>query len=136
MTYLNQSRILAYEVGNEPNLYTYTGLRLDTYDLAHYANYNGSTFTKLVILNTHLYNDTSSTRPHKFINVALVLGQRVQVRRLTGPSSVAKTGITWKGQFVSDVDGTVVGEEVVERVADGVVGVRASEGVVIQVDRL
>ncbi|KKA16216.1 hypothetical protein T310_10203 [Rasamsonia emersonii CBS 393.64] len=101
---------------------------LDTYDLAHYAIYNDQTFTKLVILNTHLYNDTRSTaaasRPEKFVNVSPVLGQRVQIRRLTGPSSVAKTGVTWKGQ-----------EEVVERVADGVVRVAASEGVVVQVDR-
>lgn len=112
---------------------------LDTYDLAHYAIYNDQTFTKLVILNTHLYNDTRSTaaasRPEKFVNVSPVLGQRVQIRRLTGPSSVAKTGVTWKGQYVSDANCTVVREEVVERVADGVVRVAASEGVVVQVDR-
>lgn len=37
-TYLNQSRILAYEVGNEPNLYTYTGLRNASWNVLEYAD--------------------------------------------------------------------------------------------------
>ncbi|KAJ9643346.1 hypothetical protein H2199_004025 [Coniosporium tulheliwenetii] len=104
---------------------------LDTYDLAHYAIYDGFVLQKLVLLNMHYHNSTTETRPPKSINVAPVLGKDIKMKRLTAPNTIAKTGVMWGMQAV-DETGKIAGEEVTETRSDGVVILFASEAVIVE----
>ncbi|OCT47376.1 hypothetical protein CLCR_03380 [Cladophialophora carrionii] len=106
-------------------------VKLDTFDTAQYAIFERNRLQKLVILNTHYYNDTSEARPSKFVNVSSVLGPNIKFRRLTASETTATSGITWAGQSV-DASGTVVGKLVTEHASNGVVELLASEAVIVE----
>lgn len=109
----------------------YRVAHLDTYDLAHYAIYNGPMLQKMVLINTHYHNSSTETRPLKAINVAHVLGKNIKMKRLTAPNTIAKTGVTWGMQTV-DTTGKIVGTEDVEMTSDGVVTLFASEAAIVE----
>lgn len=123
--------LLADVVADLDSPRVYRASHLDTYDLAHYAIYDGSVLQKLVLLNMHYHNSTTETRPLKSINVAPVLGKEIKMKRLTAPNSIAKTGVTWGMQAV-DETGKIAGEEVTETRSDGVVILFASEAVIVE----
>jgi hypothetical protein len=104
---------------------------LDTYDLAHYAIYEKNQLVQVVILNTHLYTDTTTARPVRYLDVPPLFGSKCNVRRLTSKSSSAKDGVTWPGQAVDNM-GRVVGELVLERATCGIVVLQASEAVITE----
>jgi len=104
---------------------------LDTYDLAHYAIYNGLVLQKMVLLNMHYHNGSTNTRPLKTINLTPVFRKDIRIKRLTAPNTIAKTGVTWKMQSV-DAMGKIVGREDVEIRSDGVVTLFASEAVIVE----
>ncbi|OBT44545.1 hypothetical protein VE00_04882 [Pseudogymnoascus sp. WSF 3629] len=105
---------------------------LDTHDLAHYAIYSGDQLKKMVILNTQLYNSTTDTRPAKHVDLSSIFGNKLTVKRLTAPNTIAKTGVTWGNQAVDGKTGKFVGKETWESVNNGVVDVFASEAVIIE----
>lgn len=107
---------------------------LDTYDLAHYVICDGSKLQKMVLLNIHYHNGSTETRPLKAINVAPVLGRDIEIKRLTAPNTIAKTGVTWKRQ-AGDAAGKILGTQDVEGRSDGVVTLFASEAVIVQGSR-
>ncbi|KAJ9665463.1 hypothetical protein H2201_004345 [Coniosporium apollinis] len=123
--------LLADVVADLDSPRVYRVSHLDTYDLAHYAIYDGFVLQKLVLLNMHYHNSTTETRPPKSINVAPVLGKDIKMKRLTAPNIIAKTGVTWGMQAV-DETGKIAGEEVIETRSDGVVILFASEAVIVE----
>ncbi|ETI29545.1 hypothetical protein G647_01998 [Cladophialophora carrionii CBS 160.54] len=106
-------------------------VKLDTFDTAQYAIFERNRLQKLVILNTHYYNDTSEERPSKFVNVSSVLGPNVKFRRLTASETTARTGITWAGQSV-DASGNAVAKLMTEHASNGLVELLASEAVIVE----
>ncbi|EXJ59619.1 hypothetical protein A1O7_03765 [Cladophialophora yegresii CBS 114405] len=106
-------------------------VKLDTFDMAQYAIYEENRLQKLVILNTHYYNDTSETRPSKFVNVSSVLGPNIKFRRLTGSETTARSGVTWAGQSV-DASGNIVGRLITEHASNGLIQLLASEAVIVE----
>ncbi|KAH8590030.1 hypothetical protein B0O99DRAFT_522066 [Bisporella sp. PMI_857] len=104
---------------------------LDEIDLAHYAVYSSTReLQKLVIINLDYCNSTVP-RTYKTFNVSSIFGKGLIVKRLTGGSSVAITGITWVGQTVNR-EGNLAGSKTVEECKDGVVTVGSSEAVIIE----
>ncbi|KAF2180894.1 glycoside hydrolase family 79 protein [Zopfia rhizophila CBS 207.26] len=108
-------------------------VELDTYDLAHYAVYDGHGLRKLVLLNTHYHNGTTETRPSHTLDVSSVLGRNIKFRRLAAANTVAKSGITWAGQYV-DSSGHITGDSAVEHASDGLIRLLASEAVIVETD--
>ncbi|KAM0563069.1 hypothetical protein ACHAPJ_001915 [Fusarium lateritium] len=104
----------------------------DKESAVHFAVYNGDELNKLVFLNLQPY-ERNSTAPRdcQTFDVGSVLGDNVQVRRLTGADSAATSGVTWAGQSTDDA-GRVVGDLIVEKVYRGLVTVRASEAVIVE----
>ncbi|KAI9170626.1 Beta-glucuronidase [Paramyrothecium foliicola] len=102
----------------------------DAKSAVHFAIYDGDEIKKLVLLNTQFYNKTS-TRTSQEFNVASILGPNLRVRRLTGDTSEAQTGVTWSGQDV-DGEGKMIGTQQLERVANGTVKILASEAVIVE----
>jgi hypothetical protein len=104
---------------------------LDAFDLAHYAVFSSSSsLEKIVILNLDYINATTA-RTYKKFDLSSTLGKNLKVKRLTGSSSIATTGLTVAGQTV-DEQGNLSGAIVVEQVADGVISVGSSEAVIIE----
>ena len=91
----------------------------DKESAVHFAVYNGDELNKLVFLNLQPY-ERNSTAPRdcQTFDVGSVLGDNVQVRRLTGADSAATSGVTWAGQSTDDA-GRVVGDLLVEKVYRG-----------------
>ncbi|RDL38770.1 Uncharacterized protein BP5553_03110 [Venustampulla echinocandica] len=108
---------------------------LDTHDLAHYAIYSGNQLKKMVILNTHLHNGTTESRPVKHIDLSPIFGKTMKVKRLSAPNTIAKAGMTWGTQAIDGTTGKLVGKEAWESISNGVVDVFASEAVIIETGR-
>lgn len=104
---------------------------LDAFDLAHYAIFSSSSkLEKIVILNLD-YIQANTARTYKQFDLSSTLGKNLKVKRLTGSSSTATTGLTFAGQTV-DGQGNLSGALLVEQVSNGVVSVGSSEGVIIE----
>lgn len=86
----------------------------------------------MVILNTQLYNNTTDERPAKHVDVSSIFGNKLKFKRLSAPTTIAKTGVTWGNQAVDEKTGKFVGKETWESVSKGVVDVFASEAVIIE----
>lgn len=109
---------------------------LDTASTAHYAIYDGASEDrgprKLVLLNTAFYGGSGERGQHTF-HVGHLLGSaRLCFRRLTGPESAARDGVTWAGQRVENADGKIVGSARVEEARGGRVTLQASEGAIVE----
>lgn len=105
---------------------------LDTDTAVHYAIYDGNNLQKLVLLNLEYFSGTSqSARPSRAYDSARLLGTRLKLRRLTGASSAATTGVTWAAQSV-DTNGFVTGTVKTEFVDNGLVSLLASEAVIVE----
>lgn len=105
---------------------------LDTFDLAHYAIYDDdSVLQKMVILNTAYFNGTGE-RPENYLDVTSVFGNEVQVKRLTAPSAIATSSVTWANQTV-DTTGSIVGDVSIESVADGLIRMAGGEAVIVSI---
>ncbi|KFY31530.1 hypothetical protein V493_01024 [Pseudogymnoascus sp. VKM F-4281 (FW-2241)] len=115
---------------NSPRIYRVA--HLDTNSLAHYAVYSGNQLKKMVILNTQLYNSTADERPAKHVDISPIFGNKLTSKRLTAPTTIAKTGVTWCNQAVDEKTGKFGGMEIWESVSNGVVDVFASEAVIIE----
>lgn len=103
---------------------------LDTNSAVHFAIYNNNQIQKLVLLNTQYYSGSSS-RPSTNFDVNSSLGSNVRVRRLTGASSGARSGVTWAGQSV-DGSGRITGSLRTEQVSNGIVRLLASEAAIVE----
>ncbi|PIG85404.1 hypothetical protein AARAC_002843 [Aspergillus arachidicola] len=103
---------------------------LDSRSAVHFAIYNNDQIQKLVLLNTEYFNERT-TRSVREFNVASSLGSNLSVRRLTGQSSDARTGVTWAGQSV-DASGGIIGDLSIESVSTGIVTLLASEAVIVE----
>ena len=103
---------------------------LDSSSAVHFAIYDNDQIQKLVLLNMDYFNETTP-RSSKEFNVASSLGSKLNVRRLTGQSSDARTGVTWAGQSV-DGSGGITGDLNIESVSTGIVTLLASEAVIVE----
>ncbi|GMG11843.1 unnamed protein product [Aspergillus oryzae var. brunneus] len=103
---------------------------LDSNSAVHFAIYDNDQIQKLVLLNTEYFNETT-TRSSREFNIASSLGLNLKVRRLTGQSSDARTGVTWAGQSV-DASGGITGDLNIESVSTGIVTLLASEAVIVE----
>ncbi|OGM39579.1 hypothetical protein ABOM_011758 [Aspergillus bombycis] len=103
---------------------------LDSSSAVHFAIYDNDQIQKLVILNMAYFNGTT-TRSRREFNVASSLGSNLRVRRLTGQSSDARTGVTWAGQSV-DASGSIIGDLSIEKVSTGLVTLLSSEAVIVE----
>ncbi|KAF1924623.1 glycoside hydrolase family 79 protein, partial [Didymella exigua CBS 183.55] len=113
---------------------------INTTSLAGYAIYSGkrhrSELKNVVLINMEIFNSTStpaSQRSSVDFAIPEKLGcknREASVRRLTAAGAEAKDNIAFAGRNVA-LDGTISGFEVTERVANGVVNVKASEVVLI-----
>ncbi|KAL5353103.1 hypothetical protein ACLOAV_001133 [Pseudogymnoascus australis] len=110
----------------------YRVAHLDTSDLAHYAVYSGNQLKKMVIINTQMYNGTTDERPAKHVDISSIFGNKLTLKRLSAPTTIAKTGVTWGNQAIDGETGKFVGEETWESVSNGVVDVFASEAMIIE----
>ncbi|KAI9368486.1 hypothetical protein BJX61DRAFT_546498 [Aspergillus egyptiacus] len=109
---------------------------LDSPSAAHFAIYDNDHLQKLVLLNTEYFTGNgTSARPSRDFDVASILGPKLRVRRLTGRSSDATTGVTWARQRArqrADGDGNIIGALEIEDVSDGIVSLLASEAVIVE----
>ena len=103
---------------------------LDSSSAVHFAIYDNDQMEKLVILNMEYFNETN-TRSSREFNVVSSLGSNLRVRRLTGQSSDARTGVTWTGQSV-DASGGIIGDLSIENISTGLVTLLASEAVIVE----
>lgn len=110
--------------------------KYDTSSAVHYAIYDGEGEEcrphKLVLLNTEFYDGSSERTSHDFDVGHLLGSQHLCFRRLTGPKSASRDGLTWAGQSVQNYDGTVVGSVEIEEASGGTVNLLASEGAVVE----
>ncbi|KAH7371264.1 glycoside hydrolase superfamily [Pyrenochaeta sp. MPI-SDFR-AT-0127] len=102
----------------------------DTSSAVHFAIFDGDKIQKLILLNTQ-FATSGSNRTSLDFDVKSILGANLEVRRLTGAYSAAKTGVTWAGQS-ADSAGKIVGDQKVERINNGVVTLLASEAVLVE----
>lgn len=116
---------------------------INTTSLAGYAVYSSkrhrSELKSIVLVNMEVFNSTSTSATQRS-NVDFALPTRLggkksraSVQRLTASGAEARDGIVFAGRTVA-LDGTIGGYESKERVANGVVNVRASEVVLIRLD--
>ncbi|KJK61048.1 hypothetical protein P875_00042697 [Aspergillus parasiticus SU-1] len=103
---------------------------LDSSSAVYFAIYDNDQIQKLVLLNTEYFNETT-TRSSREFSVASSLGPNLKIRRLTGQSSDARTGVTWAGQSV-DARGRIIGDLSIESVSTGIVTLLASEAVIVE----
>lgn len=108
----------------------------DTASAAHYAIYDSASEDcgprKLVLLNTAFYRGSGERGRHT-LDVGHLLGStRLCFRRLTGPESAARDGLTWAGQRVENADGAVVGSARVEEARGGRLTLQTSEGAIVE----
>jgi hypothetical protein len=109
---------------------------LNTTSLAGYAIYSGkrhrSELRSVVLVNMEVFNSTSTpANQRSSVDFALPTNfggknSRASVQRLTAVGAEAKDGIAFAGRTVA-LDGTIGGYESKERVANGVINVKASE---------
>ncbi|VDB95700.1 unnamed protein product [Peniophora sp. CBMAI 1063] len=105
-------------------------------DLAAFAVYESGSLSRLTLLNLAHRNTTDSADTGSVsVDVTGFAGEgAVKVKRMTAPGMDSKDvdSVTWAGQAYTN--GTVVGEEVIEDVTDGVVVVNGVEGVIVFFD--
>ena len=117
-----------------PILYELSALESD--DLALYALYEGDSLYKILAINLAFYSAANVTarveRPQMQIDVSAVLGTQVRAFRLTGPTSdeTDAAKVTTIGQNYAN--GTAVGTPGIEYPLAGIVGIRASEALIIE----
>lgn len=112
----------------------------NTTSLAGYAIYSSkrhrSELKSIVLVNMEVFNSTSSPANQRssvdFVLPTKLGGKdsRARLQRLTAAGAEVRDGIAFAGRSVA-LDGTISGYETKERVADGVVNIKASEVVVI-----
>lgn len=103
---------------------------LDTNSTVHFAVYDKGRLEKLILLNTAEATN-STTRSSVTFDIKSSLGEKLKVRRLTGATSDARTGVTWAEQTV-DYGGKIQGKQKIERVSNAIVTLFASEAVVVE----
>jgi hypothetical protein len=113
---------------------------VNTTSFAGYAIYSGkrhrSELKSVVLVNMDVFNSTSTPSSQRtsvdFILPAKFGGKnsKASVRRLTAAGAEVKDGITFAGRTVA-FDGSVSGYESKERIAHGIVNVKASEVVLL-----
>ncbi|KAF3038301.1 hypothetical protein E8E12_004839 [Didymella heteroderae] len=113
---------------------------VNTTSLAGYAVYSSrrhrSELKSVVLVNMEVFNSTSTPATQRssvdFALPAKLGGKNheVHVRRLTAAGAEVRDGIAFAGRTVT-LDGTISGYESKERVANGVVNVKASEVVLV-----
>lgn len=117
-----------------PILYELSALESDT--LALYALYEGDSLYKILAINLAFYSAANATagveRPEMQIDVSAVLGTQVRAFRLTGPTSdeTDAAKVTTIGQNYAN--GTGAGTPGIEYPSNGVVGIKASEALIIE----
>ncbi len=116
---------------------------VNTTSRAGYAIYSGkrhrSELKSIVLVNIEVFNSTSTAAIQRS-SVSFQLPKKVggkdckaSVRRLTAAGAEARDGIAFAGRTVA-LDGTIQGRESKERVANGVVNIKASEAVLLSLD--
>jgi hypothetical protein len=113
---------------------------INTTSIAGYAIYSSkrrrAELKNVVLVNMELFNSTStpaSQRPSVNFTLPEKLGGKsckATIRRLTAAGADARDGVTFAGRMVAS-DGTLNGQESTERIANGVVNVKASEAVLV-----
>lgn len=111
---------------------------VNTTSLAGYAIYSGrrhkSGLQSIVLVNMEVFNSTSTPANQRtsidFELPSKLEGKKLTVRRLNAAGAEAKDGITFAGRTISS-DGSVNGQEVMEKIPRGIVNVKASEAVLI-----
>ena len=117
-----------------PTIYELSALGSDS--LALYALYEGDSAYKILALNLAFYSAVNATagvkRPQMQLDVSAVLGTQVRAFRVTGPSSEETDTalVTAIGQ--SYASGTAIGTPDIEYPSNGVVGIGASEALIIE----
>ncbi|KAH6633482.1 hypothetical protein C7974DRAFT_357867 [Boeremia exigua] len=116
---------------------------VNTSSLAGYAIYSSkrhrAELKSVVLVNMEVFNSTSAPanqRSSVDFSLPKQLGGKdckANIKRLTAPGAESRDDITFAGRTVA-LDGTISGRESKERVANGVVNVRASEAVLIMLD--
>lgn len=113
---------------------------VNTTSLSGYAIYSSkrhrTELKSLVLVNMEVFNSTSTPSTQRSsVDFALPTkfggkNSKASVRRLTAAGAEVKDGIVFAGRTIT-LDGTISGYEMKERVANGMVNVKASEVVVI-----
>ncbi|KAF2239937.1 glycoside hydrolase family 79 protein [Viridothelium virens] len=94
---------------------------------------DASQLDSIVLVNLNMFNSTQPASERPYITVTLPdAASDAEVRRLTAPGVEVKDGISWAGRNLTQ-DGFIVGQEIVERVANGQVSIGAGEALLISV---
>ncbi|KAK7037976.1 hypothetical protein R3P38DRAFT_2903724 [Favolaschia claudopus] len=103
---------------------------------AGYAVYDGGALVRLAVINWQTFNSTMGETGLKETSLSLdisglVKRRKANLKRLTAPGSDEKDAdfVTWAGQAWTN--GTAQGNEVMESVQDGKIGIRGSEAVLV-----
>ncbi|KAJ8117474.1 hypothetical protein OPT61_g1336 [Boeremia exigua] len=116
---------------------------VNTTTLAGYAIYSNkrhrSELKSVVLVNMEVFNSTSAAAG-KRSSVSFELPKRLggkdckaSIKRLTALGAEVRDGITFAGRTVA-LDGMLEGRESTERIANGVINVKASEAVLVTLD--
>ncbi|KAI9653737.1 MAG: hypothetical protein M1821_006931 [Bathelium mastoideum] len=117
-----------------PTLFELSALESET--LALYALYEGDYLYKVLAINLEFYSAANASadvaRPQLQLNMTAVLGEQVRAFRITAPSSeeTDMEKVTVIGQNYAS--GTASGTADIEYYMDGVVGIAASEALIIE----
>lgn len=116
---------------------------VNTTSLAGYAVYSSkrhrTELQSVALVNMDVFNSTSTPASQRSsVNFAMPekLGGKnckASIRRLTAAGAEVRDGMAFAGRTVA-LDGTISGYESKERVANGIVNVKASEAVLITLD--